>query len=150
MGVDHVLRAVDEQVLRSRGSAGVALNAVHSGGLTVEGASAALKVLNEQYERDLNALVERVRQEIVAPACRRLKMRFSSGMGTYDFKKVEHAGNFTAPTYSSREDVYDKPPVGYRALSSAAKEELGAILDLLHEEDATGKFELGQYMGDAP
>ena len=51
--------------------------------------SAALSVINEQCERDLDDLADRIGKEIVAPFCRKHNLSFFAGMGAYTFSDSE-------------------------------------------------------------
>ncbi len=104
---------------------------------TVESLSHLFEQTRERHEQEFDDLGAKVRAEVVVPVCRKYKLTFTSGMGTFFFrKKRTKLSRFDAvePTYGTREDLDQAVPDGFRGLSASAKEALGPILDLLNKE----------------
>ena len=101
---------------------------------------ARLEETLKRHEEELCALGEKVRAELVIPACRKHRLTFTSGMGTFFFSKGEHH-------YGNRDDV-ECGDAASRALSAAAKATIAPILDLLNEEISHNNY-LGYYVTDA-
>jgi hypothetical protein len=111
--------------------------------------AAELERLLKTFDKQLEILAERIRTELVVPACKRHRLCFVSGNGTFFFRRKGTKNEYDAlePTYGNSEDLeYDVPP-GYRPLSSAAKKTLGPILDLLNQEISHGEY-LGYLVSD--
>lgn len=100
---------------------------------------ARLEETLRRHDEELCALGAKVRAELVVPACRRHRLRFSSGMGTFFFSKGDH-------NYGNRDDV-ECGDTASRALPAAAKAAIGPILDLLNEEVSRDNY-LGYYVED--
>lgn len=120
---------------------------------TVEEIGLLLNRTLRRHEAELGLLGEKVRVELVEPACKKHKLAFVSGNGTFFFQRraTKNKGfdGFDAaePKYGSREDFKLPVPYGYRGLSDAAKRTLGPLLDLLNEEISHGQY-LGYLVAD--
>jgi len=89
--------------------------------------------LQEEHRKALDDLGEDVRQRVVAPACRKHGLTFTSGMGDFFFTVRENG-----------EDVYIHDCEGAR---DAGFDDLCPIFDLLNQEVSRGDH-LGYYVGD--
>lgn len=117
--------------------------------VTVEENSALFRQILRQHESALDLLGRKIRAEIVQPVCKKHKLIFVSGNGTFFFRRRTKNNNFDAVelTYGNRVDLNQAVPHGYRDLSVSAKERLGPILDLLNEEISHGQY-LGYLIDD--
>lgn len=97
----------------------------------------ALDATLVRHEIELQRLADRFRLEVLVPVCRRYKLTFISGNGSFYFRKQrtrKDGSDYYEPTYGVREDLEDTPPQGYCGLSERAKQALGPILDILNQE----------------
>lgn len=91
-------------------------------------------VIKERFDNDLQELGLRIRNEVVAPACKNHGLKFFSGNGTFFFAKGER-------TYS---DVLDPD---FKSAPKALREALEPIINLLNTEITHNDY-LGFYVGD--
>ncbi len=95
-----------------------------------------LTQLMASFDDSLNRLGDKIRREVVTPACRQHKITFTSGMGTYYFSK----GNDNIGSVEDPE---------FKRLSKAAQETVRTVLTLLDQEISHGQY-LGFFVGDVP
>ncbi len=95
----------------------------------------------EQHRRSLLELGAKVRAEVILPVCRKHKIRFMSGNGTFFFTKGP--GRYDDPTYSSS-NIDDAPRSRTEAKLMDALE---PILELLDHEVGHNDC-LGYYVED--
>ena len=113
--------------------------------MSTETYSAELAGIVKRFDDDLTALGEKVRTELVMPACKKYRLTFSSGNGTFDFRRSQ--GDAYAPVWSNSKELDDPTPHGHRPLSEAAKTTLRPILDILNEKISHGQY-LGYFVAD--
>jgi hypothetical protein len=90
--------------------------------------------ITQSFDDEMTALGEKVRAELVLPACRKHKLRFSSGNGDYFFAKGDaRYGGVNAAWHPK--------------LSMAAQSTLKPIMDLLDQEVSHGQH-LGYFVVD--
>lgn len=98
-------------------------------------------LIEEQHRRSLLELGAKIRAEVILPACRKHKIRFISGNGTFFFTKGP--GRYDDPTYTSN-SINDVP----RSRAEAKlMDSLEPILELLDHEVGRGDY-LGYYVED--
>jgi hypothetical protein len=115
--------------------------------MNVEQFTTATKEIAQRHDDEWNALGDRVRQEIVEPACKKHRLRFTSGMGVFFFER--RAATANDMHYGDRQDVDNSAWYIRDKLSASARATLGPILDLLNVEVSWGHC-LGHYVGDVP
>lgn len=110
-----------------------------------------LKALQEQLEKDLDALGDKIGREIVVPVCAKYKLAFVTIQGNFWFMKKKYTKNqndwHNAPRYGDSEELSDPIDADYDDISDAAKEALRPILDLLNMEVSHNQF-LGYYVDE--
>lgn len=90
-----------------------------------------VKKAQDDYQSTIVSIADRVRQEIVLPACVKHKLTFDSGMGTYSFSKGR--GTYVAESgtlWYSEGGLYPSKVV---SAPRAMVEDLKAIIELLEE-----------------
>lgn len=92
-----------------------------------------LAVILARHEKELEDFGEKVAREVVKPMCRKYRLVFSTGMGTFFFKKAKASSDFV--TWGDSKDL-DLTP----GLSEKAKTALRPVLDLLNEEIHHGHY----------
>jgi hypothetical protein len=101
--------------------------------LTVTAARELVEQTLRRHEAELDDLGERIREELVVPACEAHGLTFSSRNETFCFQRPSGADGPGLFTYGDRADL-DAPTSESSTLSAAAKESLGSLLDLLNHE----------------
>jgi hypothetical protein len=96
--------------------------------------SEQVEAIKQRFDNDLQELGERIRNEVVAPACKNHRLKFFAGNGTFFFSKGKK-------TYA---DVLDPD---FQSAPKAIRETLKPIIDLLNTEITHNDF-LGYYVGD--
>jgi len=93
-----------------------------------------VNVIKERFDNDLQELGLRIRNEVVAPACKNHGLKFFSGNGTFFFAKgdITYSDSFTFNT-----DHLQHDPIG---------KALKPIIDLLNTEITHNDY-LGFYVG---
>lgn len=95
-----------------------------------------LDALLKQQERAIEAIGDKIRKQVIVPACHKHGLRFSSGGGSFDFVQLGPPRE----SYGNDDDIRFS-----RHLTAAAKKDIRDILNLLHE-DVWGKHSLGMYV----
>ncbi len=90
-----------------------------------------VNVIKERFDNDLQELGLRIRNEVVAPACKNHRLKFFSGNGTFFFARGEE-------TYSEVRDL--------ERASKTLRETLEPIINLLNTEIVHNDY-LGFYVG---
>lgn len=90
----------------------------------------ALEIAQFKFDKEVSDLAEKIRQEVIIPACKQHKLEFISGMGTFFF------------TTQSGTYIYGRDYEGERL-----EKRLKPVFDLLNKEVSQNQC-LGYYVSD--
>ncbi len=90
----------------------------------------ALDILQKKFEENISALADQIREDVIIPVCKKHKLIFISGMGSFFFARGDK-------TYT---DTHDR-------MSDSLREDLVPILNLLNTEVTHNQY-LGFYVDD--
>ena len=108
--------------------------------ITAKSATKTMQVLGSSWERHVEEYCERVRREVIIPACQKYGVYFMSGNGSFSFyvKRDEVELSFRdSDTINSIDDCVGK----YRGLRTVFK--------ILQTELPPSDWQLGMFVGDA-